>query len=69
MDVTETPIERPKRRQRRFYSGKKKHHTLKCQLILERETGEIICTFFGTGRQHDFKVFQASGIGIWHRFA
>jgi hypothetical protein len=62
MDVTETPIERPKRRQRRFYSGKKKHHTLKCQLILERETGEIICTFFGTGRQHDFKVFQASGI-------
>lgn len=62
MDVTETPIERPKRRQRRFYSGKKKRHTLKCQLIIERETRAIICTFFGTGRQHDFKVFQASGI-------
>lgn len=27
MDVTETPIERPKRRQRQFYSGKKKRHT------------------------------------------
>jgi len=62
MDVTETPIERPKRRQRRFYSGKKKRHTLKCQLIIECETGEILCTFFGKGRQHDFKVFQASGI-------
>lgn len=48
MDVTETPIEyarfggeasppnsaRPKRRQRQFYSGKKKQHTLKCQIVL-----------------------------------
>lgn len=62
MDVTETPIERPLRRQRRFYSGKKKRHTLKCQLIIERETAVIICTFFGKGRQHDFKLFQASGM-------
>ncbi len=28
MDVTETPIERPKRRQKHFYSGKKRQHTL-----------------------------------------
>lgn len=62
MDVTETPIERPTRRQRRFYSGKKKQHTLKCQLIMDAQTGAIICTFFGKGRQHDFKVFGASGI-------
>lgn len=62
MDVTETPIERPKRRQRRFYSGKKKRHTLKCQLVIERDTHRILCTFFGKGRQHDFKLFQCSGI-------
>lgn len=62
MDVTETPIERPKRRQKRFYSGKKKQHTLKTQLIIEHETGKIICTFFGQGRQHDFALFKASGI-------
>ena len=62
MDVTETPIERPKRRQRRFYSGKKKGHTLKCQVIMNAETGAIVCTFFGKGRQHDFKVFKASGV-------
>ncbi|MGF1524381.1 MAG: IS5 family transposase [Leptolyngbyaceae cyanobacterium] len=62
MDVTETPIERPKRRQRRFYSGKKKRHTLKCQLIIDADTGSIVCTFLGRGRQHDFKVFQASGV-------
>lgn len=62
MDVTESPIERPKRRQRRFYSGKKKRHTLKCQLVIEPDTRRILCTFFGKGRQHDFKLFQRSGI-------
>ena len=38
MDVTETPIERPKRKQKEFYSGKKKRHTLKSQLI------KLLCT-------------------------
>lgn len=62
MDVTETPIERPKRKQQEFYSGKKKRHTLKSQLIINQETGEIICTFFGKGRCHDFALFKASGV-------
>jgi hypothetical protein len=62
MDVTETPIERPKRRQRRFYSGKKKRHTLKSQLVIDAASERILCTFFGKGRQHDFKLFQASGL-------
>jgi len=62
VDVTETPIERPKRRQRRFYSGKKKRHMLKCQIVIEQTTGAIICTFFGKGRRHDFKLFAASGV-------
>ncbi len=60
--ITETPIERPKRRQKWFYSGKKKRHTLKAQLIIEKSTGKIICTFFGQGRQHDFALFKASGV-------
>ena len=47
MDVTEMPIERPKRKQKQFYSGKQKQHTLKCQVILDLISGEIICTFFG----------------------
>ena len=62
MDVTETPIERPKHRQRQFYSGKKRRHTLKCQIVLELESGLIVCTFFGKGRRHDFKLYQASGV-------
>lgn len=62
MDVTETPIERPKRHQRQFYSGKKKQHTFKSQIIVDQNTGQIICTFFGKGRKHDFKLFKASGV-------
>lgn len=64
MDVTETPIERPQCRQRRFYSGKKKRHTLKCQVLIDQQTGQVICLYFGNGRQHDFKLFQASGVHI-----
>ncbi|MDZ4878051.1 MAG: IS5 family transposase ISNpu11 [Chroococcidiopsis cubana SAG 39.79] len=62
VDVTETRIERPKRRQRAFYSGKQKCHTLKSQLVIDAQTQQVICTFFGKGRQHDFKLFKASGI-------
>lgn len=67
MDVTETPIERPKRQQREFYSGKKKYHTLKCQVIIDRDTLDIICLHFGHGRTHDFKLFKASGVHIHHQ--
>lgn len=34
MHMTETPIERPQRKQKCFYSGKNRQHTLKCQIIL-----------------------------------
>lgn len=64
IDVTETPIERPKKKQKQTYSGKKKQHTLKCQVIIDRDTLEIICLHFGHGRIHDFKLFKASGIHV-----
>lgn len=61
LDVTETPIERPKRKQRHFYSGKKKRHTLKLQVVMDQATGKIICLHCGPGRRHDFALFTASG--------
>lgn len=64
VDVTETPIERPQKQQKRAYSGKKKQHTLKCQVIIDRDTLEIICLHFGLGRTHDFKLFKAAGIHL-----
>ena len=60
MDVTESPIERPKHGQKRFYSGKQKRHTLKSQLIIDQETQEIRCVVNGYGRQHDYKLFVDS---------
>lgn len=64
IDVTETPIERPKKGQKQYYSGKKKQHTLKCQVLAERDTAQIICLFFGKGCGHDFHLFKVSGIQI-----
>lgn len=57
---------RPRRRssgpkkQRQCYSGKKKRHTLKTQLLLNWETREVISTAFGKGRTHDFRLFKES---------
>jgi hypothetical protein len=58
VDVTENPIERPKKKQRSYYSGKKKRHTLKAQVVVNQANGQIICTAFGKGRVHDFQLFK-----------
>ncbi|MHC5932529.1 helix-turn-helix domain-containing protein, partial [Nostoc sp.] len=34
MDVTESPIEKPQKGQKRFFSGKQGEHTLKTQVII-----------------------------------
>ena len=60
MDVTETAIERPKKKQKKCYSGNKKQQTLKTQLVINQQTKEIICTAFGQGRCHDFSLFKKS---------
>lgn len=67
IDVTESTIERPKRGQKRFYSGKKKRHTFKSQLVIDLATGRIICTAYGKGKRHDFRLFQTSGVRFHHQ--
>ena len=62
IDVTETKVERPKHHQKHFYSGKKKHHALKAQLVVDLTNLKIICTAYGNGKQHDFSLFKASGV-------
>jgi hypothetical protein len=42
VDSFEQPTHRPKRRQRAYYSGKKKRHTLKSQVGVEEETGRVV---------------------------
>ena len=76
MDVMESQIERPKKRQKQFYSGKQREHTLKTQLVIQQKTGQIVCLvngkahrprrgFLGVrteqeGKIHDFKLFKNS---------
>ena len=62
MDVMESQIERPKKRQKQFYSGKQKEHTLKTQLVIQQKSGLIVCLVNGKGKTHDFKLFKNSGI-------
>ena len=37
IDVTEYTIQRPKYNQKKYYSGKKKKHTIKTQLLINKE--------------------------------
>lgn len=53
-----------KKRQRNYYSGKKKRHTIKTQVVVDKATGNIICTNFAKGRKHDFKVFKESKVRV-----
>jgi len=62
MDVTESPIERPQKGQKAFFSGKQKDHTLKTQVIVDQKTGKIICLGHGKGKTHDFRLFKNSGV-------
>lgn len=58
LDVTEIRIERPKYNQKQKYSGKKKYHTMKIQIIRGAETGFIYEIQIGLGREHDFHLFK-----------
>jgi hypothetical protein len=44
------------------YSGKKKRHTQKTQIIADKSGRKIICTAFNKGRKHDFKLFKNSKV-------
>ncbi|WP_071881450.1 transposase family protein [Gloeothece verrucosa] len=52
------------RQQKSFYSGKQRCHTLKAQLIINKDTGQIIATDYGKGIRHDFYIFKAGKIPI-----
>ncbi len=56
IDVTEQPIERPVKCQKPYYSGQKKRHTIKVQ-ILASAMGEILSVDCAKGKQPDFSIF------------
>lgn len=62
MDVTESPIEKPQKGQKRFFSGKQGEHTLKTQVVIYQKSSQIICLGHDKGKIHDFRLFKNSGI-------
>jgi len=51
-----------KKKQKYFYSGKKKRHPLKTQIIVDKKQKAIICTSFSNGKRHDFRLFKEFGV-------
>lgn len=57
-DVTEQPTQRPKKKgkQKKHYSGKKKRHTLKTEVVMQ-DSGRILSiSRTRPGRVHDFRI-------------
>jgi hypothetical protein len=62
IDASESPVERPKKRQRPYYSGKKKRHTAKSQVVVNKRTKKIMATAFAKGKTHYFKLYKNSKV-------
>jgi hypothetical protein len=59
VDGTEQPIQRPKdsEKQKIYYSGKKKRHTIKKQLVVNHQGLIMDVSQAVEGKRHDFKLF------------
>lgn len=51
-------------KQKHYYSGKKKRHTIKSQIVVDKKTKEVVCTSFSNGKKHDFRLFKESKIRL-----
>jgi len=52
------------KKQKNSYSGKKKRHTQKAQIVADPRTGRILATAFSAGKTHDFKLFGQSRLAM-----
>ncbi|WP_420065259.1 IS5 family transposase [Microcystis ichthyoblabe FBCC-A1114] len=72
VDVSEQEIERPKKKQKSYYSGKQGYHTLKSQVLADlaqrarcdQKSGQVICVRCEKGRVHDFRLWKESKIRL-----
>lgn len=63
IDATEQEIPRPKNKRRRknYYSGKKKRHTVKTQIMVNKKGLILHKTKHRNGKQHDYDMFKKTG--------
>jgi hypothetical protein len=62
VDAFEQRTQRPQRRQRAYYSGKKKTHTLKSQVAVDEDGRVVDVGESRPGRWADLKVLRRSGL-------
>lgn len=62
IDATEQEINRPSKKQRKYYSGKKKKHTMKTQITIGLNKEILDVSKSVPGRRHDFDLFKKSNI-------
>jgi hypothetical protein len=62
VDTFEQRTQRPQRRQRAYYSGKKKAHTLKSQVAVDEDGRVVDVGDSRPGRWADLKVLRRSGL-------
>lgn len=55
---------RHKNKQKHYYSGKKKRHTQKVQVVINKKNARILCTAFSNGKRHDFALFKDSDLAV-----
>jgi hypothetical protein len=55
-DVSEQPTQRPTKKQRKSYSGKKKRHTIKTEIVMGEDGKIRSVSKSHKGRVHDFKI-------------
>jgi hypothetical protein len=53
------------KKQKRYYSGKKKRHVQKTQVVVSGR--KVICTAYEKGRRHDFRLFKSSNVTLHPR--
>ena len=58
IDATEQPIERPKKRQKPYYSGKKKRHTVKTEIRTNLQGRILHVSKSRPGSVHDFTIYK-----------
>lgn len=62
IDTTEQQRLRPKKHvQKRYYSGKKKRHTLKNQLVVGKSGQILLVSKPYSGKHHDYDIFKREG--------
>ena len=64
VDVSEQEIERPKKKQKSYYSGKQGYHTLKSQVVADQKSEQVICVRCEKGRVHDFRLWKESKVRL-----